>query len=158
MVKSWKIKHKLKSQKLLHLKRKSNLRDEIINKSGNHLSKIIKCLKSRFVGIEAELVRDTKDTKKALAKAISSMPDNISLIARSILAVNLAENLQTKLVLVRKEGTSRFHNNCGGVIEKNDDTGKCKKCGKILIHHANAARNITELACKIVDLYTQSLE
>jgi len=101
------------------------------------------------LALEAELSRDTKDKKGALAKAITSMEDNVSLISREILALNLEHN-GYKLILVSKDGTSKFHNGCGGGVDRSGDTGFCRKCGKELNWHENAAWNITNRSIEII--------
>ena len=74
-------------------------------------------LKVNYVGLEGNLQKDTKDKKGALAKAITSMPDNITIIAQELAVLNLRSQKNIKLVLVKKEGTSKYHHNCVDILE-----------------------------------------
>ncbi|MBY9001630.1 MAG: transposase [Candidatus Heimdallarchaeota archaeon] len=90
---------------------------------------------------------DPRGTRGALAKAIYNMPDEINLFEK---AVGLASSLlgyEVKLMKVDPRNTSRFHNGCGGTIQrstKSYDIAQCKKCGKTVNTHINAARNIKD--------------
>ena len=94
-----------------------------------------------------------KDTRGALAKAISSMPDHIELVAKEILALNLAFDKNVKLVLVRKEGTSKFHSICGHVLKRAGDSGKCPVCGIVVAMHKNSAENIEKNVKEIIEYF-----
>ncbi|MHA1690460.1 MAG: zinc ribbon domain-containing protein, partial [Candidatus Heimdallarchaeaceae archaeon] len=75
------------------------------------------------------------------------MPDEMNLFEK---AVNLASSLLGYEVLLKKvdpRNTSRFHNDCGGTIQrspKSYDIAQCKKCGKTVNTHLNAAKNIRD--------------
>ena len=101
-MKNWKRRYKLTQElKLIH-RRRPNLRREILEKARLHLGEELTKLRIDFVGLEAALERDSKDKKGGLAKAITSMPDNIQLVAKEILALNQANPFKTRLA---KENT-----------------------------------------------------
>ena len=90
---------------------------------------------------------DPRGTRGALAKAIYNMPDEMNLFEK---AVSLASSLLGYEVLLKKvdpRNTSSFHNGCGGTIQrspKSYDIAQCKKCGKTVNTHINAAKNIRD--------------
>jgi hypothetical protein len=151
-------KHALKLNteiRFLHCRR-ANLRSELLRKTRIHLGKLFTTLNAKYIAFEAELHKDTKDKKGGLAKAISGMPDNLELISREVLLINEAFKRDLKLVLVRKEGTSRFHNRCGGMLDRTGDEAECRKCGAKINSHENSSRNIEERALKLVEEYITS--
>ena len=134
---------------LIH-RRRSNLRREILEKARLQLGSELSKWRIEFVGLEAGLERDSQDMKGGLAKAITSMPDNIQLVAQEILALNEANPSKRRVVLVRKEGTSMYHYKCGGLINRTGDQGKCSVCGEEVVTHINSAKVITERALAIM--------
>jgi len=89
-----------------------------------------------------DLTVETRGTKGALAKAIESMPDDIGLYAREVLAVRQVRNDRTKLVTLSPYGSSTTHVGCGGKIQRSQgqyDSAPCKKCSKQVNTHYNAA-------------------
>jgi hypothetical protein len=147
----WEYKQKLTTEILLHHERRANKEKAIIQNAKEYLGRVIKILGLEYVGIEAGITRDTRNTRGGLAKAISSMPDNIDFVGRELLALNLAFQKDIKLGLVNKNNTSRLHCQCGGIITRNGDTGICKKCGSKVQVHNNSAKNITERLEKMID-------
>lgn len=143
---NWKQQLKLRSEISLGHRRRSHLRQEALIKTRIQLGRKLTELGVKYVGLEGNLEKDSKDKKGGLAKAISSMPDNIKLVSRELLAFNSFFNTEIKLILVRKEGTSMFHHHCGGVISRNGDLGTCRKCGELVNTHENSAANIEERA------------
>lgn len=139
---NWKLTLKLKNEIILLYQRRSHLRKEIFKLLRVHLGRKLAELDVDYVGLEGNLIRNTKDTRGGLAKAISSMPNHIELVATEILALNLALEKAVKLVLVRKEGTSKFHSICGHVLERTGDNGQCSVCDVVVDMHENAAENI----------------
>ena len=84
----------------------------------------------------------TRGKKAALAKAIESMPDGIGLYAREVFAVSLYTGRDCNLHTENPFGSSKFHVGCGGVLQRdkyNYDIVPCKKCGKMVNTHHNAA-------------------
>jgi hypothetical protein len=150
---NWQSALKLETEiKLLH-KRRSNLRNDVLTRVRVHLGKKLVDLRVDYVGLEGHLHKDTKDKRSALAKAISSMPDNVSLVAHELVVLNTRLNKNIKLVLVRKEGTSRFHHGCGGILKRVGDCGACKKCGAIVNTHENSADNIEERTTDLINQF-----
>lgn len=94
-----------------------------------------------------DLRSDPRGARGVLAKAIYNMPDEMNLFEK---AVNLASSLLGYEVLLKKvdpRNTSKFHNGCGGTIQrspKSYDISQCKKCGKTVNTHLNAAKNIRD--------------
>jgi hypothetical protein len=81
------------------------------------------------------------------------MPNNVKLIAQERYIINLTFQKDIKIVLVRKEGTSRYHHNCGGIIDRGGDVGTCRICGRIVNTHENAADNREERAIILIEKY-----
>ena len=104
---NWKQRVKLKSEIGLLHRRRSNIRNEILKKTRIHLGILFNALDVKFIALEAELHKDTKDKKGGLAKAIASMPDNLSVITREILLINEVFRRELKLILIRKEGRNK---------------------------------------------------
>ncbi len=98
---------------------------------------------------------DPRGARGALAKAIYNMPDEMNLFEK---AVSLASSLlgyEVQLKKVDPRNTSRFHNGCGGTIQrspKSYDIAQCKKCGKTVNTHINAAKNIRDKGEKYSNL------
>ncbi|MBN1799919.1 MAG: hypothetical protein JW891_00335 [Candidatus Lokiarchaeota archaeon] len=111
-----------KELQLAHLRR-SRLRTDVLRRARIQLGKKVLEWNVNHVALEADLIKDTKDKRGALARSISSMPDSLDLIAQELLVVNLTLQKNIKLVLVRKEGTSRYHHGCGGIIDRNGRRG-----------------------------------
>ncbi|MBY9006087.1 MAG: transposase [Candidatus Lokiarchaeota archaeon] len=81
------------------------------------------------------------------------MPDHIELVAKELLAFNLALEKDVKLVLVRKEGTSKFHSICGHILERVGISGKCPVCDVVIDMHENSAENIENRVKEIIEQY-----
>ena len=108
------------------------------------LLKEIKCFIPHFLAavivkskcevfVKENLEIDPRGKKGALGKAISSMPRTMSIFEKAILLASNILGCEVKLINVDSRGTSRFHNSCGGTLERNlkqYDRAKCKKCGK----------------------------
>lgn len=149
----WKRALKLKTELQLAHQRRSRLRTDLLTRARIQLGKKVLEWNVSHVGLEADIHKDTKDKRGALARALSSMPDNIDLIAQELLVVNLTFQRNIKLVLVRKEGTSRYHDGCGGIIDRMGDVGTCRACGMMVNTHENAADNVEERAIKLIEKY-----
>jgi len=149
----WKKVRKFKMELRLAHQRRSCLRNDLLRRARIQLGKKILEWNVNHVGIEADIQKDTKNKKGSLAKAITYMPHNISLIAQEIFILNhvLQENI--KLVLVRKEGTSKYHHDCGGTIDRMSDKGTCRACGMIVNTHQNAADNIEKRSQLLIEKY-----
>jgi len=147
---NWKRKHKLSTElRLAHLRR-VRLRIELLTKARIQLGKKVLELNVDYVGIEAGLRKDTKDKKGALARAITSMPDNLALIRHEVMIINELFQRNVKIVLVRKEGTSKYHHQCGGIIDRTGDEGTCRECGERVNTHHNGANNVEDRASNLV--------
>ena len=149
----WKKALKLKTELQLAHQRRSRLRTDVLRRARIQLGKKVFEWNVSHVALEADIIKDTKDTRGALARAIISMPDNIVLIAQELLVVTLTFQKNIMLVLVRKEGTSRYHNGCGGIIDRMGDMGTCQTCKTVVNTHDNAADNIEERAIKLIEKY-----
>ncbi len=129
----------------VYQKRKSLLK-EIKGFIPHFIAAVIVKSNCRTLSIE-NLNSDPRGTRGALAKAIYNMPDETNLFEK---AVNLASHVlkaKVKLIQVDPRNTSKFHNGCGGTIQrstKSYDIAQCKKCGKTVNTHINAARNIRD--------------
>ncbi|MFX1499765.1 MAG: zinc ribbon domain-containing protein [Promethearchaeota archaeon] len=150
---NWKNTLKLKNEIYLLNRRRSHLRKEIFTKFWVQLGCKLAELDVDYVGLEGNLIRDTKDKRGGLAKAISSMPNHIELVAKELLAINLTLDKNIKLVLVRKEGTSKIHSICGHVLERKGDKGRCSVCDMVVDMHKNSADNIENRVRKIIEQY-----
>jgi hypothetical protein len=149
----WKKAHKLKMELRLAHQRRARLRTDVLRRARIQFGKKVLEWNISHVGLEADIHKDTKDKRGTLARAISSMPDNLSLIAQELFILNLAFQKNIKLVLVRKEGTSMYHHECGGIIDRMGDVGTCRACGMIVNTHKNAAHNIEERTIILIEKY-----
>jgi hypothetical protein len=149
----WKKARKLKLELRLAHQRRSHLRTDLLRRARIQFGKKVLEWKLSYVGLEADIHKDTKDKKGSLARAITYMPDNVNLIAQELYLINLTFQRNIKLVLVRKEGTSRYHHDCGGIIDRVGDVGTCRACGITLNTHENAADNIEERATLLIEKY-----
>ena len=61
---------------------------------------------------------------------------------------------EIKLVLVRKEGTSKLHSICGHILERVGDSGKCPVCGIVVDMHKNSAENIEKRVKEILEQFS----
>ena len=94
------------------------------------------------------LTADPTGTKGALAKAIYTMPDNLSIYKKAVWLASLELGYDVKLEMVLPSHTSTIHYGCGGTIIRNQgqyDVAPCKKCGIQINTHSNAALNIASL-------------
>ncbi len=132
-------------------KRKRNIVKEIRNLIPHFLAAVI--IKSQCkVFFMEDIEYNPKGKKGALAKAIKSMPKSISLFEKATVLASNMLGYKVQLVTVDQRGTSRYHNKCGGKIERDPrnhyDRAPCKKCGKKVNTHTNAAKNIVEKGLK----------
>ncbi|MHA1202996.1 MAG: zinc ribbon domain-containing protein [Candidatus Heimdallarchaeaceae archaeon] len=132
-------------------RRKRNIVTEIRNLIPHFLAAVMVKSKCKIFFME-ELENDSKGKRGALAKAIKSMPKNRYLYDKAVMLASNILGYQIQLITVNQRGTSRYHNLCGGTIirdlEKNYDKAPCKKCGKKINTHTNAAKNIVEKGLK----------
>jgi hypothetical protein len=147
----WKKARKLKLELRLVHQRRSHLRNDLLRRARIQFGKKVLEWKLSHVGLEADIHKETKDKKGSLARAITYMPDNVNLITQELNLINLTFQKNIKLVLVRKEGTSRYHYDCGGIIDRDGDMGTCRVCGMTLNTHKNAADNIEERAIVLIE-------
>jgi hypothetical protein len=96
-----------------------------------------------------QLTVDPSGTKGALAKAIYTMPDNLFIYQKSVWLASQELGYQVQLESVCPYHTSTIHYGCGGVLARNQsqyDHAPCKKCGRKVYTHTNAAHNIASLS------------
>ena len=94
---------------------------------------------------------DPRGKRGALAKAIYNMPDDSNIFEKAVFLASSVLNYGVKLVLVDPRKTSTYHNGCKGIIHRTRgsyDIAKCKKCGKLVNTHTNAAKNIRDIGFK----------
>ena len=94
-----------------------------------------------------DLEKNTRGKKGALAKAIFSMPYRENLFEKTVQIASHILGYEVKLIVVDPRNSSKYHYNCGGLIQrdwKNYDYAECKKCGKRVNTHYNAAKNIAK--------------
>ncbi|MFW9851715.1 MAG: zinc ribbon domain-containing protein, partial [Candidatus Thorarchaeota archaeon] len=122
------------------------IRREIKNFVPHFLAAVMVKTKCKAFFLE-DLEIDPRGKKGALGKAISNMIRDLKIFEKAVLIASSILGYEIKLANVDSRGTSRFHNKCGGVLERNlkrYDRVKCKKCGKTVDTHVNAAKNIRE--------------
>ncbi|MCG3216887.1 MAG: hypothetical protein KAS63_09205, partial [Candidatus Heimdallarchaeota archaeon] len=129
----------------VYLKRKK-IRKEIKNFIPHFLAAVI--VKTRCkVFFKEDLEIDPRGKKGALAKAISSMPRTMSIFEKAVLLASTILGYEVRLINIDSRGTSRFHNGCGGILErslKRYDRAKCKKCNQKIDTHVNSAKNVRD--------------
>ena len=79
------------------------------------------------------------------------MPDDSNIFEKAVFLASSVLNYGVKLVLVDPRKTSTYHNGCKGIIHRTRgsyDIAKCKKCGKLVNTHTNAAKNIRDIGFK----------
>jgi hypothetical protein len=94
------------------------------------------------------LTVDPTGTKGALAKAIYTMPDSVFIYKKAVWLASLELGYDVQLEAVLPYHTSTLHYGCGGVLTRQSghyDVSPCKKCGRRVDTHANAAKNIASL-------------
>ena len=103
--------------------------------------------KTKVLKIES-LTADPTGTKGALAKAIYTMPDSLFIYKKAVWLASLELGYDVQLETVRSYYTSTLHYQCGGSLIRQKgqyDIAPCKKCGKQVNTHVNAALNIAFL-------------
>jgi len=83
-----------------------------------------------------------RGTSGALAKAIESMPDDLGLYAREVLAIQLLRQRSIELVTLPAHYSSSRHVGCDGVLDRNInhyDIAPCLSCHRRVNTHYNAA-------------------
>ena len=128
-------------------KRKKNIVKEIRNLIPHFLAAVM--IKSQCkVFFMEDIEIDPRGKRGALAKAIQSMPKSASIFEKAVKMASIVLGYNIKLERVNSRGTSRYHHNCGGIIDRDPrnhyDIAPCKKCGKKVNSHTNAAKNIVE--------------
>ena len=139
---------KLKGElKRVHTRRNRILR-EITRLLPHFLAAVIAKKKCKVLKIE-NLTVDPAGKKGALAKAIFTMPDNLFIYKKAVWLASLELGYNVQLEVVSAQNTSTMHHRCGGVLDRQlgqYDIAPCKKCGKQVNTHDNAAQNIASLA------------
>ena len=94
------------------------------------------------------LTVDPTNTKGALAKAIYTMPDNLFIYKKAVWLASQELGYDVQLESVLPFHTSTLHYGCGGTLVRLQyqyDYAPCKKCGRKINTHTNAAHNIASL-------------
>ncbi len=140
-------------------KRKRNIVKEIRNLIPHFLAAVIIKSQCKIFFME-DIENDPRGKRGALAKAINSMPKNRMLFEKATVLASSMLGYEVQLVTVDQRGTSRYHNKCGGLIDRDPrnhyDRAPCKKCGKKVNTHTNAAKNIVEKGLKKLELQNRS--
>ncbi len=128
-------------------KRKKNIVKEIRNLIPHFLAAVM--IKSRCkIFFMEDIEIDPRGKRGALAKAIRSMPKSANIFEKAVKMASIVLGYNIKLERVNSRGTSRYHHSCGGTIDRDPrnhyDIAPCKKCGKKVNSHTNAAKNIVE--------------
>ncbi len=127
-------------------RRRKNILEEIKNFATHFIAAEIVKNKSNLLCVE-DFQIDPRGKRGALAKAIYNMPDNQEIFEKAVLLASSILGYKVKLVYVNPRGTSTKHNGCGGKVERkigSYDIAKCKKCGKMVNTHINAAKNVKD--------------
>ena len=125
--------------------RRSRIMREILRLLPFFIASVIVKHHSRVLKIE-ELNVDPTGTKGALAKAIYTMPDNTFIYEKAVWLASSELGYDVLQEQVNPFKTSRLHNFCGGVLDRNSknyDYSYCKACGLKVNTHFNAALNIS---------------
>jgi transposase len=125
--------------------RRSRILREILRRLPFFLAAVIVKHHSRILKIE-ELNVDPTGTKGALAKAIYTMPDNSFIYEKAVWLASSELGYDVNLEQVKPFHTSRLHNVCAGVLDRNSDHydyAYCNNCGLKVNTHFNAALNIS---------------
>ncbi|MBY9001608.1 MAG: transposase [Candidatus Heimdallarchaeota archaeon] len=143
--------YKTKGEISRNYKRKRNIVKEIRNLIPHFLAAVMIKSQCKIFFME-DLETDPRGKKGALAKAIRSMPKSRMLFEKATMLASNILGYDVELVTVDQRGTSRYHNKCGGLIDRDPknhyDRAPCKKCGEKVNTHTNAARNIVEEGLK----------
>jgi hypothetical protein len=151
--------YKTKGELSRNYKRKRNIVKEIRNLIPHFLAAVM--IKSQCkVFFMEDIENDPRGKRGALAKAIRSMPKGKMLFEKATVLASSMLGYEVQLVTVDQRGTSRYHNKCGGLIDrdpkKHYDRAPCKKCGKKVNTHTNAAKNIVEKGLKKLESQNRS--
>ncbi|MFW9852902.1 MAG: zinc ribbon domain-containing protein [Candidatus Thorarchaeota archaeon] len=129
----------------VHQKRTNILR-EIRKIMPHYLAAVIVKGNCKLFCIE-DLEKNTRGKKGAIAKAVFSMPYRENLFEKAVQIASHILGYEVKLIGVDPRNSSKYHYNCGGLIQrdwKNYDYAECKKCRKRVNTHYNAAKNIAK--------------
>ncbi len=130
--------------------RKYRILKEIKNTLPHFLAAVMVEAKCKVL-VHEDLEIDPRGKRGALARAIQTMPNNSNILDKAILIASSILGFELKKESVDWRGTSRYHNGCGGIIErtpKKYDRAPCKRCGKTVNTHTNAAKNVRDKGIK----------
>ncbi len=139
---------KLKGELNRVYNRRSRILREITRLLPHFLAAVLVKKRSQALKIE-RLTADATGTKGALAKAILTMPDSLFIYKKAVWLASLELGYDVELEVVNPHYTSSLHHGCGGVLARvkgQYDYAPCKKCGKKVNTHFNAAHNIASLS------------
>jgi len=105
------------------------------------------------------LTVDPSGTKGALAKAIYTMPDNLFIYQKAVWLASQELGYQVQLESVFPYHTSTIHYGCGGTLVRLQgqyDHAPCRKCGREVNTHTNAAHNIASLSGTLLPSFYSS--
>ena len=132
--------------------RKFRILKEIKNTLPHFLAAVMIKAKCKVL-FQEDLEIDLRGKKGALGKAIRTMPRGSNIFEKAVLIASIILGYKIKLILVDSRGTSRYHNGCRGTIDrtlKRYDRARCKKCGKIVDTHVNAAMNVRDKGIEVL--------
>jgi hypothetical protein len=100
-----------------------------------------------------QLTVDPSGTKGALAKAIYTMPDSLFIYQKAVWLASQELGYKLQLESVSPYHTSTIHYGCGGMLVRTQNQynyAPCRKCGRKINTHTNAAHNIASLSGTIL--------
>ncbi len=128
--------------------RRSRILREITRLLPHFLAAVMVKKKCKVLKIE-RLTADSTGTKRALAKAIYTMPDSLFIYKKAVWLASIELGYDVQLESVLPYHTSTLHYGCGGSLVRQPgqyDVAPCKKCGQQVNTHSNAAQNIASLS------------
>ncbi len=143
---------KLKGELERVYQKRKKILEEIKNFLPHYIAAVIVSSDSSFLCIES-LEFDPRGKKGSLGKAFYSMPDECDIFEKAVLIASKLSGKVIRLIRVHPKGTSSYHYQCRGILEKehyHHDHALCKKCGTYVNTHSNAAKNIREKGEKLL--------
>ena len=132
-------------------KRRNNIVTEIKSLISNFLASILILKQAKTLYIES-LEMDPRNKKKAITRAIYNMPDDKKIFTKAVLLASYYLGYDVKILSVNPRGTSKYHNSCGGKLNRGTyayDFAFCQKCGLEVNTHINAAKNIRDKGMRV---------
>jgi hypothetical protein len=144
---------KLRQEMSLLYRRQGHLRNAIHARCSVETDRVLQRTRASELVLE-QLAVDPKGTRKALATAIYSMPDEGVIYLRALQNLQALNPPQVvELLELNPRGTSQTHVRCGGHLPRTAgsyDVCRCKKCGKQVNTHENAAEALVLKANNLI--------